>query len=229
MPSSSTDWPDARNSRRASRMVEADADLADQPAPAPLDRRHRLLGEDLVAGHAVDEPAWRERGRHATAGSAPSTRRTFSAASTAVQRGGLHRDELRDPVAGQEDAVGDAALERRLRAPAPGRGERAGVVPDLHPGLGDVPPHLRVHAVEVGQERVAHRVLGGAEQRARAPAAAVDHDHAALLGARAVHEVGVVEEHVEAQVGREHGVEVVPRHRRGLVGVDAEHCHRPEA
>ena len=34
---------------------ELDADLGHQPAPAGLEGRHRVLGEDLVARHAVDE------------------------------------------------------------------------------------------------------------------------------------------------------------------------------
>ena len=37
------------------RQVEPDPDLRHQPAPAALERRHRLGGQDVVAGHAVDE------------------------------------------------------------------------------------------------------------------------------------------------------------------------------
>ena len=73
-------------------------------------------------------------------------------------------------------------------------------------GLDDVTPHLRVDQVEVGEERVAYRFLRRAEKVARAPAATVDHDHAALL-LRAVHEIGVVEEHVEAHIRRVDRVE----------------------
>src|SRR4051812_24622089 len=35
--------------------VELDPDLGDETPPAAIEDRHRLLGEDLVAGHPVDE------------------------------------------------------------------------------------------------------------------------------------------------------------------------------
>ena len=63
--------------------------------------------------------------------------------------------------------------------------------------------HLRVDEVEVGEKRVADGLLGRIEEGARPPAATVDHDHTALLRPGSVHEVGVVEEHVEAQIRRE--------------------------
>ncbi len=34
---------------------ELDPELGDDPPPAAVERRHRVLGEDLVSGHAVDE------------------------------------------------------------------------------------------------------------------------------------------------------------------------------
>ena len=34
---------------------ELDADLADDPAPAPVEDRHRVLAEDFVAGQRVHE------------------------------------------------------------------------------------------------------------------------------------------------------------------------------
>ncbi len=37
------------------RQVEADADLRHQPAPAALEGVHRLVGQDVVAGHAIHE------------------------------------------------------------------------------------------------------------------------------------------------------------------------------
>ena len=52
---SSTFCPAARNSSSASSWQELDADLADEPLPAPLDRLEALGREDLVVGHVVAE------------------------------------------------------------------------------------------------------------------------------------------------------------------------------
>ncbi len=36
---------------------ELDAELGDDPPPAPVQGGHRVLAEDLVTGHAIDEQA----------------------------------------------------------------------------------------------------------------------------------------------------------------------------
>ena len=50
---SSTFCPASRNSVERPVAHELDADLGDQPAPARVERGHRVLGEDLVARHRL--------------------------------------------------------------------------------------------------------------------------------------------------------------------------------
>ena len=164
---------------------------------APLRRSRRSRSRRLGAEHAADVRRGIDR----------------------RQRGRLHRDELARPSR-RRGRSGRRCRDRAPPAPAsaPVRRTARRAPSTLTHRLGDVAAHLGVDEVEVGEEGVADaRPRARRAARARG-AAAVDHDHAALLRPRAVHEVGVVEEHVEAQIRREDRVQVVPRHRRRLVG-----------